>query len=29
MGKKTGSLERSTKLIKLQPDKQNRKGEDK
>lgn len=29
MGKKTGSLERSTKLIKLQPDKQNRKREDK
>lgn len=29
MGKKIGSLERSTKLIKLQPDKQNRKGEDK
>lgn len=27
--KKTGSLERSTKLIKLQPDKQNRKREDK
>ena len=28
-GEKTGSLERSTKLIKLQPDKQNRKREDK
>ena len=29
MGKKTGSLKRSTKLIKLQPDKQNQKREDK
>ena len=29
MGKKTASLKRSTKLIKLQPDKQNQKREDK
>ena len=29
MGKKIGSLERSTKLIKLQPDIQNQKREDK